>query len=241
VALRALEIPLLVATGRRVASTREPLAAVGLAPAAVVLNGGLGLDLATGERFHRGGFARSAAAEVLAAFRCHDIEPCVYVDHDERSVWVGEEPSTHPDHLAGFGAEVAVGDLAVVVDEEHVLAFGVLGIEKRVAEAIAAAARADGTCHVSPDRMYGGFTLTVAPTTVSKWDGVLSYCRTTGVAADRVLAIGDGPNDAELLEGAHVAVAPEDAHPRALALADHVVGRAEVGGWAELLEIIETA
>ena len=40
-------VPLLVATGRRLASTREPLAQVGLAPPAIVLNGALGLDLGT--------------------------------------------------------------------------------------------------------------------------------------------------------------------------------------------------
>ena len=52
--LERRSIPLLIATGRRVASTRDPLAAVGLAPPAVVLNGGLGVDLASGQRFHRG-------------------------------------------------------------------------------------------------------------------------------------------------------------------------------------------
>lgn len=56
--------PLLIATGRRVASTRDPLAAFGLAPPAVVLNGALGLDLASGERFHRGGFARSEGEDL---------------------------------------------------------------------------------------------------------------------------------------------------------------------------------
>jgi hypothetical protein len=59
--LEARGVPLLIATGRRVASTRGPLAAIGLAPPAVVLNGGLGLDLATGRRFHRGGYAAGDA------------------------------------------------------------------------------------------------------------------------------------------------------------------------------------
>ena len=54
-------VPLLVATGRRLASTRRPLGRVGLAPPAVVLNGALGVDLATGDRFHRAPFDRAEA------------------------------------------------------------------------------------------------------------------------------------------------------------------------------------
>lgn len=233
------EVPWMVATGRRVAATRAPLAEVGLAPAAVVLNGGLGIDLSTGERFHHGGFERGAARAVLAAFERHGVEPCVYIDHDLRPVWVGESPATHPAHLAGFGAEVTAGDLAAVVDEHDVLAFAVLGIDGHTATEIAATVGADGTCHVAGDRLYGGTTITVAPTTISKWDGVIAYCRWRGIDPGAVVAIGDGPNDEELLRNAAVAVAPVDAHPSAIGLADHVVGRAADGGWADLLEVLD--
>jgi len=56
-------IDLLVATGRRVTSTRDPLARAGLHPPAVVLNGALGLDLATATRFHRQTFPLDAPAD----------------------------------------------------------------------------------------------------------------------------------------------------------------------------------
>ena len=68
--------PLLVATGRRVTSTRVPLARLGAAPPAVVLNGALGLDLATGERFHRAPFTALQATRVLAGFRAVGLDPC---------------------------------------------------------------------------------------------------------------------------------------------------------------------
>src|SRR6476660_2005547 len=41
--LAARGVPLLVATGRRLTSTRVPLARIGIAPPAVVLNGALGV------------------------------------------------------------------------------------------------------------------------------------------------------------------------------------------------------
>lgn len=236
--LAARGVPLLIATGRRVASTREPLAAIGVAPPAVVLNGGLGLDLSSGRRFHRGGFSASDAAAVLAAFVAWDIEPCVYVDHDARPVWVGSSPSTHPEHLAGFGDDVSTGSLDRVVGDEYVLAFAVLGIPEHRAAGLERALAGVATPHLAADRQYGGFTVTVAPSSGSKWDGVEAFCAEQGIDTGAVLAIGDGPNDAELLANAAVAVVPDDAHPTARALADHVVGRAADGGWADLLELL---
>src|SRR5690349_12735886 len=81
--LTAADLPVLVATGRRVRSTQRPLAAFGWTPPAVVLNGSLGLDLGSGRRFHRGGFTTADAQLVLARFFAHGIHPCVYVDHDD--------------------------------------------------------------------------------------------------------------------------------------------------------------
>lgn len=231
-------VPLLVATGRRVASTRDPLDALGAAPPAVVLNGGLGLDLATAERFHVGGFPVDEAAAVHEVFASLDLVPCVYVDHDHPSVFVGSSPSTHVDHLRSFGADVAEADLATVVADHTVLAYGLLGLAEDVAVPLGEALSAVATPHVSPDRQYGGWTVTVAPATTSKWDAVLSFCERHGLDPTRVLALGDGPNDLELLEHAALAIAPRDAHPDALALADRVMPRAADGGWATVLDAL---
>ena len=231
-------IPLLVATGRRVRSTRVPLQQIGIAPPAVVLNGSIGLDLATGDRFHQGGFTADDAASVLGAFRAHDIEPCVYVDHDDYAVWTSGSPSTHPDHLASFGVDVRAGDLMEVVGAELVLAFSVLGIDESIANALGATLAGIGSVHVDRDRHYGGFAVTVAPLTQSKWDGVAAFCCLHELDAGAVLAVGDGPNDVALLQNAAVAVVPEDAHASARAHADHVVGAARDGGWAEILDLI---
>ena len=73
--LAAREVPLLVATGRRATSARIPLERIGMAPPAVVLNGALGLDLATGQRFHRAAYSTDEAIAVLAAFQGVGLEP----------------------------------------------------------------------------------------------------------------------------------------------------------------------
>ena len=231
-------IPLLVATGRRLGSTRRPLEAIGLRPPAVMLNGSLGVHLASDERFHLGGFSSESAARILATFTDAGLEPCVYVDDDTHPVRIGQLPATHDDHLASFGDDVREDDLAAVVETHRVLAFSVLGIPEPAAVPLGDALARSGEPHVAPDRSYGGFGVTVAPPGDSKWDGIAAFCALEGLDPDRVLVIGDGPNDIEMLEAAAIAVVPEDGHASALALADHVCARAEVGGWAELLDLL---
>jgi HAD superfamily hydrolase (TIGR01484 family) len=231
-------VPLLVATGRRVGSTRAPLSAIDVTPPAVVLNGALGIDLSSGTRFHRGGFDAEHAAAVLSVFHGHEVDPCVYVDHDDHPVRVGRMPSTHPDHVVSFGDDVLHGDLVEMVDTEDVLAFSVLGVSEAMARSLGAALRAVALPHVDRDRKYDGYSVTVAPRSRSKWDGVAAFCEHRGLDTGAALAVGDGPNDVEILANAAVAVVPEDAHPAARAHADHVIGRAADGGWADVVELV---
>jgi hydroxymethylpyrimidine pyrophosphatase-like HAD family hydrolase len=234
-------VPLLIATGRRIQTTRRPLARHGLTPPAICLNGAIGIDLATDRRFHRATIAPADAARILAAHRSAGLQPCIYVDGCDVAVFVDPEPSTHPDHLASFGADVRTDDLERVVAEEDVLSFSVLGRPHDVLVAVTAAIGDAGVFHLSPDRGYGDWTLTVSGPGMSKWEGVVAYCADAGLDPGAVLAIGDGPNDVELLAGAAVAVVTADAHPAALEIAHHVVPEARVGGWADLLDLVEPA
>jgi HAD superfamily hydrolase (TIGR01484 family) len=234
------DVPVLVATGRRITSTREPLARLGLAPPAVVLNGAIALDLATGERFHRHAFDPVDAKRVLDAFSMVGVEPCVYVEHASVDVFVSRCPSTHGDHFASFGEMAAVADLVGIVASVPVLGFGVLGHRREPLEAIEGALVGIAAAHLGVDKQYGEHALTVAPAGLSKWDGVRAFCSRAGLSAERVLVVGDGPNDLELLTHAAIAVVPEDAYAEALALADHVVGSPRVGGWSSIVDLIET-
>jgi hydroxymethylpyrimidine pyrophosphatase-like HAD family hydrolase len=89
---------------------------------------------------------------------------------------------------------------------------------------------------VTRDIIVGGMTLTVRPPGISKWQGVLAWCADQGLDPDRVLAVGDGQNDVELLEAARVACVVADGCDAALALADHVLDPADAGGWAAVLD-----
>jgi hydroxymethylpyrimidine pyrophosphatase-like HAD family hydrolase len=231
-------IHLLVATGRRVTSTRVPLARAGLAPAAVVLNGAMALELATATCFHRHPFPRAEAASVLQAFRAFALEPCVYVEHPDLDVFVGASPSTHPDHIRALGARVKEVDLEEVIECHPVLGFGIMGRPAELLTPAASAAARLGEAHLGPALVFEGASLTVAPLGLSKWDGVVAYCERHNLDPAAVLAVGDGPNDLELLGNASIAVVPSDAHPYAMARADHYVGPPHLGGWAQVLSFL---
>jgi HAD superfamily hydrolase (TIGR01484 family) len=233
-------VPILVATGRRVRTTVEPLRRFGLAPPAVVLNGALGLHLGTGERFHTLALDAAAAAAILEAFRRAGVQPCMYVDHADVEVFLDSAPSTHPDHVRSFGSHARVDDLARVAAEEVVLGFSVLGRPHDVLAAVVDGLAGHGVAHLDRSIEFAGnASLTVTGAGISKWQGVEAFCRHAGLDPSRVLAIGDGPNDVELLARAAVAVVPADGHPAARDLAHHVVGPAADGGWADLVDLLE--
>ncbi len=234
--LLASGVPLLVATGRRLASTREPLASVGLTPPAVVLNGALGVDLATGHRFHRSPWPVEDAVAVLAAFATVGLAPVIYVDHPEWDVFMAPEPSTHPEHERSLASTAGIDDLQRVVASEAVLGFSMIGVEHREAAAARDAIASLGEVHLDRSLDHPGLaTLTVSPRHQSKWNGVVAFCTDQGLDPGGVLALADGPNDLELLDAAAVRLVPEVAHPAALERADHIIPPAADGGWAEVL------
>jgi hydroxymethylpyrimidine pyrophosphatase-like HAD family hydrolase len=126
-----------------------------------------------------------------------------------------------------------------VIDQLPILMFSLIGLPL---EALAPVAdKLGGTAEVHLDRAYdlpGLFALTVTPHGLSKWRGVQAWCDHAGVTATRIIALGDGPNDVELLANATVALVPETAHPAAHAHAHHVIPPAADGGWAHLLHYL---
>jgi hydroxymethylpyrimidine pyrophosphatase-like HAD family hydrolase len=243
-------MPLLVATGRRLTTTRDPLAVAGLQPPAIVLNGAMGVDLATSDRFHLAPFPRDGALAAYDAFTSVGLSPVVYVDHPRYDVFLGRSPDTSTRHVrdlgdtAGrrWGADDAssVLELRQTVADERVLGFSMIGVPFERAEAAYAALMGVAEAHLDRSIDHPGFAaMTVAPLGQSKWDGVLAFCEHRGLDPSKVMAIADGPNDLELLANAAVRVVPKVAHPDVLALATTVIASAEDGGWAEVPSLLD--
>jgi hydroxymethylpyrimidine pyrophosphatase-like HAD family hydrolase len=81
--------------------------------------------------------------------------------------------------------------------------------------------------------------LSLRPPGVSKWNGVLAFCKVRGVDPAGVLAVGDGDNDVELLESAAIACAVSDGCEAVLSLARYQLRPAHEGGWRTILDIVE--
>ncbi|HZD37335.1 MAG TPA: HAD family hydrolase [Actinomycetes bacterium] len=239
-ALGSAGIPVLVATGRRPRTAALVLESAGLRGPAVMLDGSIGRDLRDGRAFHRAAFSPEAAATVLDTFTAGGLQPCVHVERPGVDIVVGDRPSAHPGHLARAARWVAREDLSRIVRTEPVLSFTVVGGDHfelgRVGSAIVAGGV--GSASVTPDLLYGGSTLQVRPLGVSKWSGVLAFCGDQGLDATRVLAVGDGANDVELLGAASVACVVAGGSPAALAHADHLIDPPSRGGWAAILDLV---
>jgi len=213
----------------------------GLLLPAVLFDGSLGRNFATGATFHRAAFDLPHATAVLDALLRHGLEPCVNIDSEPRDALVGRHPATHPAHLQFIAPWLREADLEAAVRELPVLSFVICGRAREVLRPALEAVSGLAAGSISPDLTYGGTTLSLRPAGVSKWNGVLAFCRACGLDPTRVLAAGDGDNDVELLQSAAIACAVADGSEAVLRIAPHQLGPAHAGGWAAILDILACA
>jgi hydroxymethylpyrimidine pyrophosphatase-like HAD family hydrolase len=166
------------------------------------------------------------------------LEPSLNIEHTHDDFVIGENPSSHPEHLTFNAVRTQHVDLESAVRTMPVFSFLVIGRRRDELLPVLEAVSLVADSSVTPDLMYGGFSLSVRPKGVSKWSGVLSFCAHRGLNPERVLAVGDGENDLELLSSAAVACVPSDGCEAALALATHQIPPAHSGGWASIVDLI---
>lgn len=130
-------VTVLAATSRRPRVVRRQLAMVGLRVPAVLIDGALGVDFRSDERFHQSRFDPEIALETLAIFPEHGLDPCLYVEDLEIDIVVSETPSTCSAHLSYLGAVAGTTDLIVTARTSEVYAFSVLGLSEARLEATA--------------------------------------------------------------------------------------------------------
>ena len=235
-------VTVLAATSRRPRPTNERLTHHGLALPAVLIDGAIGIDFRTGERFHEAVFGAEAAHDTLATFRAYGLDPCVYVDDPEIDIAVSTSPSTCAPHLEKLGRLAGTRDLAETAITMGVYAFSVLGLDREVLAPVARAlADEHGTTVVLyPEPDYGRFGLIVNPHGVSKWSGIEAYCALHGIESNEVAAVGDGLNDVEMLRRAGVGIGVHGGRDEILAVADFSIEPPERGGWRKVVGIIES-
>jgi hydroxymethylpyrimidine pyrophosphatase-like HAD family hydrolase len=239
--LRQAGVTVLAATARRRLGVAAAFVAAGIDLPAVLLNGALGVDFVTGTTFHAATFSDAQASSTLATFRDHGLEPTLYVDDPSFDAVLAPVPSTCAAHAAYLAPLARVGDLDEAAASGRVLGFGLLGLPGDVLGPVADDLAATGAATVLfEDPFYGGSGINVGPPSVSKWTGVLAFCRERGIDPGAVLAVGDGDNDVEMLREAAVAVAVRGGTPACTAGADHLIDPPGAGGWSEVAALVRS-
>jgi hydroxymethylpyrimidine pyrophosphatase-like HAD family hydrolase len=241
--LIAAGVTVLAATSRRPRVVRRQLDEVELALPAVLIDGALGLDFRSGERFHQACFDPEAALRTLAIFRAHELDPCLYVEHPEFDTMVSEAPSTCPEHLAYLRSVAARGDLQAAAASADVYAFSLLGLSReRLVPVAETLALTEGSSVVLyPEPSYGQFGLIVSPPGVSKWTGVDAYCRQHAIEPEEVLAVGDGLNDIAMLERSGVAVGVRGGAQEVIAISEHLIDPPGANGWVRVVDLVQAS
>ena len=242
VKLEAAGHVVLAATGRRLRNIARLFDSNGFQLPAVALDGSIGMDFATKERFHRIAFDPAALWELLGTLDAHGIRPCLYIDDRGEpggDVVLPENPTSEPTHLE-FLEEDLNHALSPKDVESDVLELVLTGLPSDLAHQAAKEvhSRSLGVARVDePDPLYGGSRLTVSPPGISKVSGVEAFCQWQGHKFD-FAAIGDGINDLELLEAASISIAIANSHASQAASPHHTIPPPEKSGWATVPSLV---
>jgi hydroxymethylpyrimidine pyrophosphatase-like HAD family hydrolase len=234
-------VTVLAATSRRPRVVRRQLGDVGLRLPAVLIDGGVGIDFRTEDRFHEAVFGVEAACRTLALFRARGLDPCIYVDDPEIDVALSLTPSTCPEHVAHLGPIAGTRDLDETAITAPVFAFSLFGLDEEVLAPVARelSDQHGSTVVLYPEPVYGRFGLLVNPRGVSKWSGIDAYCALHDIAPDEVAAVGDGLNDdLDMLRRAAVRIGVRGGRDEVAAIADFMIEAPERGGWEKTVEIL---
>lgn len=247
-AARQAGIEVMIATGRTHMECRDVLHSIGYSGPMVVASGAGLVDWPSGETLQR--TTLESSDSLLATSILRSLGHAVMLLKDRHVAGndytiVGSE-RMHPTSqwwldLHGVQCE----HLESLEDDEsleHTLRIASLGTPDEMAQAAVdignslgdrvfwrhwPAIGRDGECvHMLEIFMRG----------VNKWSMVSQYCHSRGIDTARVAAIGDGLNDIELVAGAGLGIAVENADPSVLVVADRTTLSHDKDGVAHAVE-----
>jgi len=204
----------------------------------VLLNGAIGFDFADDNLFHQATFTAGSLPPLFEALQSFSLAPVAYLS-DTRAMAV-QGVTTSLRHLDGLGDDLVWSTFAELADRSDVLGMSMLGIERADVEPALSVLEELPGVEVAAygDHLYPPFSLMLGPENVTKELGIRAYLAYSGIEPDRIIALGDGGNDLEMLAMADTALAVTGGDQRAIDLADQVIERPEHGGWAAVLDLL---
>ncbi len=245
-------IEVVIATGRRYRTTRYVIDAVGLDLRCVCLGGAL-VKQADGETLAEHRYDSERARAVIEILREAGQAAIVQRDSvaggadfviDGGPVWNGwtstymEGNQQFSDWRRDLPADkiaeaLVIGAFATKAELDQAAAE----MHRRFPAALATVIT-PVPAHVGPP---GGFYLEVANASACKWKGLRKLAAHLDIAHSKICAVGDEVNDLTMIQGAGFGVAMANGHPDVIDAADHVTGRHDADGVADLIDGILSA
>ena len=227
-------VPVIAASARARRNARHALEEHGLRLDAIFHDGALGTTV-DDSRFHACALTADQITGIVATLAAFGYEPIFEADDPRAEVLLGDDPSFPMDRFGHASTWRCDLTQALPVDVFTAMVLVDLRAAATIVDALAASGAGLAWFEASPWQPDAA-AIKVRPPGCSKWNATVRYCQFAGLDPGRVLAIGNDDNDVDLLRNAAVSLAPRDASTAAATAADHLVGTAGEGGWAEVLD-----
>lgn len=225
-------VRVVIATGRTPSGLRRFAQRMNIGGPAITTQGGLVVDMDTGEELHRLYMPRALAREILA--HKHEWPALCTVVYRSDHLFV-DDLATFEAHADLVGvAAVQVDDLRSAVadhDPDKVLFLTQLERTREVFDAIRTFVGDRATVVQSHARI-----VEVNPLGADKGSALAWLAEHLGIARENVMAIGDQHNDVTMLRWAGLGVAMGNASPEIQSVADVVTSHIDEDGVAAAIE-----
>ena len=241
--LRRAGIRVVVCTGRRFRTALPVLERLDLTGAAVVHNGALVKDIASGKTLQHAYLPQELYPQVLELMRGHG-PPLVYVDsyHEGTDILTEGIARAHPfqrEYLDDHDEHVREIDDLASARHSEVIMLSTMADEEALGRLRDRASARFGDAlltHRLINKNYRGQILEFLSPLSGKWSALLRIARASGIEPHEIAAVGDDTNDAEMIANAGLGIAMGNAVPEARDAARWVVRSNAESGVVEAIE-----
>lgn len=240
----------ILATGRRYRRALPTIQKLGILEPIILHTGGLIKDPKDHRTIYKRPLSKETASRVVAAVKEYGLQPIIYLDNfPEGPDFLVESTRGHPffqeylkgnegfytsfspieEHLPQEAVEMGV------FDQEDKLRALASGLRKNFSQVVDTNLIEEVGYHLIETAESSGKVLEIFRRGATKWQAVVNLLARFRLASDEIIAIGDDVNDIEMIKGAGLGIAVDNALPQVKEAASYIVASNDEGGVAEVV------